>query len=286
MRLSTSEAKQVQHFFNTHGFSCGVEDGIVGDRTYFATKQYQKSKNLIPDGIIGKNTLEAMARDGFKFAEEPKLEYDADFNIPDEISKAAFDLIVEFEVGGKADYNERPEWPEGDSGVTIGIGYDIGMCRKAQVLRDWAALGSDTLERLTKCCGVSKYPAELLARDLRDIRIPYNLAMVVFCNSTLPEEIEKTKNVFEGAIDKLSKDAFGALVSLVYNRGTSIKGESRKEMLGIRQACLALSGQTLVERVASLVEAMIPIWEGKSIYSGMKRRRLAEARLIRLGGAK
>ena len=45
------------------------------------------------------------------------------------ISGQAFDLIVEFEVTGEQAYTQRyrrPVWPKGQSGVTIGIGYDVG----------------------------------------------------------------------------------------------------------------------------------------------------------------
>ena len=47
----------------------------------------------------------------------------------DLISQAAIDLIVREEVSGKEVYERnyrRPEWPGGSSGVTIGIGYDVG----------------------------------------------------------------------------------------------------------------------------------------------------------------
>lgn len=289
MKFSQKETARMQHFFNSRGFYCGVEDGIVGAATRLAIRKYQKSYGLLEDGIIGSNTFKKMKSDGFSLECEstPIVDHtNIDVDVPDEISESAFDLIVEFEVGGKAGYDPRPEWPEGQSGVTIGIGYDLGTCKKQKILTDWAALDTETLSRLAECSGVQGYPASLYIRNLKDVRIPYELAMVVFCNSTLPEEIKKTKTVFEGAFDKLSKDAFGALVSLVYNRGTSTKGPKRTEMLEIRKACLAYSGQTLVNKIAEQIEAMIPLWGGTTIYSGMKRRRLAEANLVRSGGAK
>ena len=45
------------------------------------------------------------------------------------ISKKAIELIIKHEVGGRAVYEKRyqkPIWAGGDSGVTIGLGYDVG----------------------------------------------------------------------------------------------------------------------------------------------------------------
>src|SRR3981081_336751 len=44
-------------------------------------------------------------------------------------SERAYELIIDFEVGGRSEYErtyQRPEWPQGESGVTIGVGYDLG----------------------------------------------------------------------------------------------------------------------------------------------------------------
>jgi len=45
-----------QMYLNQLGYHCGLEDGIFGDNTEHAVKEYQKSKGLTPDGIIGKRT--------------------------------------------------------------------------------------------------------------------------------------------------------------------------------------------------------------------------------------
>ena len=291
--LTDKQVFSIQKFLNDNGFSCGNPDGMYGEKTFSAVRQYQKLKGLEADGIAGKNTISSMQKEGLLFDTVEQStpttnnpdEYD-EYDIPSEISKRAFDLIVEFEVGGKQCYDRHPEWPEGQSGVTIGIGYDIGMSKRDKFLRDWAGLPTDVLNRLSACAGVSGYRAKLLCDKLKDISIPYEMAMIVFSQVTLQEEIAKTKKTFEGAIDKLSPDAFGALVSLIYNRGTSLAGSRRTEMLEIRKCCLAYSGPTLVEKIAQQLEAMIPLWEGQSIYNGMRRRRLAEAGLVRLGGAK
>ena len=45
-----------QKFLNLSGFFCGNEDSVFGENTELAVKQYQMSKGLKADGIIGPNT--------------------------------------------------------------------------------------------------------------------------------------------------------------------------------------------------------------------------------------
>ena len=45
-----------QKYLNLNGFPCGLEDGIFGKNTRSAVIEYQKSKGLITDGIIGAKT--------------------------------------------------------------------------------------------------------------------------------------------------------------------------------------------------------------------------------------
>src|SRR5438067_11642326 len=49
------------------------------------------------------------------------------------ISDKARDLIFKFE-----DLDQPGEWPGGESGVTIGIGYDLGFATSEQFKADWS----------------------------------------------------------------------------------------------------------------------------------------------------
>ena len=49
-----------QKFLNQNGYFCGVEDGIFGKNTAKAVKDFQRSRGLDPDGIIGRNTWAAI----------------------------------------------------------------------------------------------------------------------------------------------------------------------------------------------------------------------------------
>lgn len=49
-----------QMFLNANGFFCGVEDGKFGENTKLAVQQFQDYHGLVPDGIIGQKTWNAV----------------------------------------------------------------------------------------------------------------------------------------------------------------------------------------------------------------------------------
>ena len=49
-----------QKFLNINGYYCGAEDGIFGPNTEIAVKEWQKAHGLVPDGIIGPKTWNAL----------------------------------------------------------------------------------------------------------------------------------------------------------------------------------------------------------------------------------
>lgn len=51
-----------QKYLNLCGFFCGTEDGIFGKNTELAVKEYQLSKGLTPDGIIGPKTWDSVGK--------------------------------------------------------------------------------------------------------------------------------------------------------------------------------------------------------------------------------
>lgn len=50
----------VQFRLNLLGYNCGKVDGIFGNGTYKAVCKFQKAKGLVVDGIVGKNTINAL----------------------------------------------------------------------------------------------------------------------------------------------------------------------------------------------------------------------------------
>lgn len=49
-----------QKYLNLNGFFCGLEDGVFGKNTRAAVMEYQRSKGLVADGIVGPKTWESV----------------------------------------------------------------------------------------------------------------------------------------------------------------------------------------------------------------------------------
>lgn len=200
------------------------------------------------------------------------------------VSGATVDLIIAFEVSSPVAYDaryRRPIWPRGRSGVTIGIGYDVGYVIPSVLERDWSPhLAVAALAALAKACGVHGEPAAALVPGLQHIVIPYADAYAVFLDASLPVYTRATINALPNAT-LLHPDSLGALVSLVYNRGASFnrEGDRYAEMRAIRAA--------VAERRSADVPAQIRnmkrIWADEPHSAGLLKRRELEARLFEQG---
>jgi len=194
-------------------------------------------------------------------------------------------LIFDFEVGGGENYYNKllknPVWPGEQSGVTIGVGYDVGYVNKTEFSNDWKDLPKESFDRLYKVVGVKGYQAKELAKRLRDINIPWDMAVKVFMNKTVKKFYDLTKNTFPN-FDKLPEDAKGGLVSLVFNRGSALEGDRRREMKTIRDIMARSTNfdEKSLAQIADQIRKMKRIWMGGSIEKGMSRRRDAEAKII------
>lgn len=191
------------------------------------------------------------------------------------LSDAGLELLLEHEVGGGQAYFEKylavPTWPGFESGVTIGIGYDLGYASETAFKTHWSALDEEVLERLGKSIGIKALNARPFVSAFKDIRIEWELALEVFKTYTCAQHTLNMLRFAPAAVD-LPPDAQAALFSLVFNRGTSTKGERRVEMAQIAQVISA--GQP--EKVPFLIRSMKRLWPQGS---GLVRRREDEAKL-------
>ena len=195
------------------------------------------------------------------------------------ISKKAIDLIIQHEVGGRAVYEKRyqkPIWAGGDSGLTIGLGYDTGYVKEAELFADWKGLNLNFLNALKRFCGVKGPIVKTMMRgEILNVVIPYNIAYEVFVKKSIPKYYAATKKIYP-QLDELNEDTRGALVSMVYNRGAKLDGESRKEM----KAIVDLVAKKDYEGIAEEIEKSKRLWENRGL-DGLVIRREAEADLIR-----
>jgi hypothetical protein len=237
-------------------------------------RRIQNALGVTADGMLGPETLTAL---------EKHLELDATRKtVSLTCSRKALELILQFEIGSRAQYERlyaQPIWPGGESGVTIGIGYDLGFTPKQQIEADWDPF-FEKPERaaLAAVQGAKGAAAEQLARGLKHIKIPLAAAEPVFYTSTLPRFARITRDAFPG-IEELPPDAQGALLSLVFNRGASFAGDRRKEMKVIRDD--VAGGRATLASIADQFEAMQRLWPDAR---GLRERRVREAEFVR--GAK
>lgn len=193
-------------------------------------------------------------------------------------SRAAVDLIVANEVTSKEVYErkyQRPEWPGGASGITVGIGYDLGYVTAEEILSDWKDyLTPNVIQSMQHYAGINgSHAHDVLAAARRDISVPWDAAMQVFMKASLPKFEASTLRAVPGS-DKLPAGCFGVLASLTYNRGASYtkSGDRYLEMRNIRTH-VASGDWAAVEHD---IRAMKRLWPG---VAGLLRRRDEEADL-------
>lgn len=195
-------------------------------------------------------------------------------------SRVAVELIVAHEVTSKAVYEkkyQRPEWPGVQSGITVGIGYDLGYNTAATILRDWKdELPLHMVMEMQKYAGLTKGAAKAkLAEARKHIIVPWDAAMNVFMKVSLPKYEGYLLKACPGA-EKLPAGCFGVLASLTYNRGAggfTLPGDRYMEMRSIRK--WVASGEW--EKIPGAIRNMKRLWPG---VPGLLRRRDEEAALF------
>lgn len=240
----------------------------------------------------GEPKPQAFGGSGLAEAAEPFVVADAAESRRRTLSPEARALIVRHESGGKDYYEKvlksRPHWPGYFSGITIGFGWDLGYHTRAELERAWGQhLSAVTILRLSAALGLRAVEPEraekvrrikALLRTLDDISIPWQTALEVFETHTLPEWIARTERALPNT-DALPDDCFGALVSLVFNRGAGGFDDSRERFKEMRAIKACMKEQNFAP-IPDLIRAMKRLWPDSA---GLQRRREEEAELFARG---
>jgi hypothetical protein len=237
----------------------------------------QKRIGVEPDGVIGPLTLTRLEELlGPAPAVEPAPP-PADLASLT-VSTKGVDMLVAFEVSSETAYAkkyQRPIWPGGESGVTIGIGYDLAHQRPATIRRDWAGLLPDTdIERLAAVSGLAGARAKAALARVADVVVPFAAARKVFYLRSLPTYATTTRRAYPG-VETLPADAQAGLLSLVYNRGAGKDGDRRREMAAIEP----LVAEDDLAGIAAQIRAMKRLWDPR-VLPGLIERREKEAQLV------
>lgn len=203
-------------------------------------------------------------------------------------------LIAHEETGGLALYEALSQWPHYpgvQSGITIGVGYDLRFSSLQDLHELWGPhLPDGVLRELVKDIG--KRGSKRRAAELRkmDIRVPFKAAWPVFVQRTLPRYYDETESIYP-SLSHLPWLCRSALVSIVFNRGTSLEGSRRKEMRTIRDILAQVDNpgmdkdqrKLLLSGVEDQILSMRRLW---AVGSGLQKRRQMEANLWREGIAR
>lgn len=190
-------------------------------------------------------------------------------------------LLLEYEVGGGESYYNKFlkgfTWPGGYSGPTIGIGIDTAYYNNDEIAQLFNFLDEEDIKCIQGAKGKTGQAGKRYTQILkqRNITVSWEQALNIFETYTWTKFAKATLRAFPGSED-LCDDAFGALVSLVFNRGSAMAGDSRREMRNIR----AVVGDQDYEEIAKQIQSMKRLWRGKGL-DGLLKRRDAEAQLVR-----
>ena len=259
------EVVEAQDLLNRSGMLLEA-DGKFGKVTEAAVREFQASKGLPATGSVDDATWTEL-----RLVPEPSPV----------IPSRAVTFICKEEVSSRSFYEtqcSRPTRPGFDSGVTIGVGYDLGYQQDFD--STWGAVLTPTaMAALRPWLGKKGQEAEPAVALLSHIVIPWQMAWTVFISKTLPQEIRETRNAFVWS-GKMSALSFGALVSLVYNRGAQMTDPAsqpgrRREMREIRAALAAGN----IEAVPVALRSMKRLWPG----TALAERREREAQMFEAG---
>ncbi len=267
----------------------GLSEGVTAESALALTDTERDAARADREGYLfeAQPRLEAgQVLDGLS---EEELKRISDAEVQAMVSAEANAKIIGWEVGSRTDYERKyksPEWPGGKSGITIGFGYDLGFYTKQELVTHWGPhLASQQIERLAAVLGrrgeanMTAAEAKSFVHDLRDIEISWDAAQAVYTAYTITSRGRMVLRYLANA-RALHPHSFGALVSLVFNRGTSFysSGDRYQEMRDIRAHMKAAAYDT----IPNDFRRMKRIWEGTG-QGGLLKRRDGEALLFQAG---
>lgn len=202
------------------------------------------------------------------------------------VSEEAVALILRFEIVSENYYTrflEKGHVPKnGRSGVTVGLGFDLGQHSPEMIRQVFSGKLSRTeIDRLAALAGLRGDKAREAFEKMEKVVVPLEMARDVFLEWILPEVVGHTVRIFPETAT-LHPDAAGALVSLVFNRGSALASKELQADGTDRRAGMAtikalLAGGKFAE-VPEEIRRMKEIVEANEL--GLKVRREAEAALF------
>jgi hypothetical protein len=140
---------------------------------------------------------------------------------PEEVAREAREFLIDSESVQRHPYIPAGSAP---SGITLGVGWDVGRHTRVQMHAAWAALGDATLSRLDAAVGKRGAEAKIILPKLRDIEIAPSLAIQVLDISLRDQYLPFVVGLFPG-LERLPAAVQVVLISIVFNRGSRMGGD-------------------------------------------------------------
>jgi hypothetical protein len=116
----------------------------------------------------------------------------------------------------------HPYWPQGASGITIGVGWDLGQHSKEQLAARWAKLPRDDVVLLHTASGKQGgAAAKLLDTKMKAVTIPRAVSLEVLQQEIVETLYPDVVRAFPG-FEVLPAGAQVAILSVVFNRGSGM----------------------------------------------------------------
>lgn len=255
--------KILQDALNKHGANPKLlVDGDFGNKTETAVKEMQVRHGLPITGVCDTLTWQHL-----DIVEAPLGDY-LKFNwIP----------VINWETGGEAYYNKFLKhftYPGGQSGCTIGPGIDAAYYTATELRNIFDFLPKTDQELIVGAIGKTGQSAKNYLPKLKHIEVSWEKALNLFYKIILPKYYKLTLSTWPG-VEKLKEKAQVALTSIIFNRGTSLIGDSRREMRVIKE----LVPKKLYHEIAVQIRSMKRLWIGQGL-DGLIKRREEEAVMV------
>lgn len=195
------------------------------------------------------------------------------------VAPGAVAHIVRWEVTSPSVYRKRYQGvvcPGGASGPTRGVGWDDGHQTRARITEAWSM--HPQLDRILPASGqIGEVRCRAYRAVNRDIITPYPMAYDVFALHSLPAYDELAERTFRDGWDTLKPEARGILTATVYNRGASMRGKRRTEMVALRDVCVPRNDYRCM---ADQLLSMCRLWVGTPNETGLCNRYRDAARIV------
>ena len=203
------------------------------------------------------------------------------------VSQESLDLITKYEVGGESYYKSRlsrptvPAWQTTSSGVTVGFGFDVGYNSKSQIQKACQGiLTSSEIKALQSVSGLKGRRAYYaLSRVKYKVNVSWEEAEQIFERDSLPRFSKLTASAFGLTPTRLHPHCNGALLSIVFNRGSLIGTSSRRKEMAWIKSNIKIKKE---ERIPGNIKSMKRLWSYERL-KGLHLRRDAEAALFQRG---